>query len=486
MKVKEFFKSTAFKSLAVLTAIVIIAGALLAIFNDLLFVSTTERRNRDFKKIYGGNIEPVSSTLQEDKNKKDSFVPVKIDGDSVTESWLMSDGSYAIQTIGTGGYKEGTITVWTVFECSGSKANNNLEWKGIRLVKYSSDDKQSYIGRFTSADYEQFAKHNSELLEGKMFDAGIDVIKTGASAPFTMGALTRAVNCAVTYFKTEILGVAEEPIYDYQSWVDIDNSEIPVKDSVDLATKTISYKLVMKKNPPAPSFTVNVTVMNGVITAYTHEGDYATDDSYASKVDGTIKDYSYFIGKTKEDILAIVKEDGGKLASADLGSLTTGATRSTESFLYAAAFALCNVDTCLYATEYEDWITDKTVTAEGTSVSYVLTVKKNAPAPSFTVNVTVDATGITAFTHEGNYATDDSYAGKVDGTISGYSFFIGKTKEDILAIVKEDGGKLAPADLGSLTTGATRSTESFLYAAAYALTNYEVYLAKLTEGGSEA
>ena len=39
MTVKQFFKSAAFKSLTVLLAIVIVAGALLAIFNDLLKVT---------------------------------------------------------------------------------------------------------------------------------------------------------------------------------------------------------------------------------------------------------------------------------------------------------------------------------------------------------------------------------------------------------------------------------------------------------------
>ena len=42
MTAKEFFKSTAFKSLAVLIVIVLVAGALLAIFNDLLYVSDEE------------------------------------------------------------------------------------------------------------------------------------------------------------------------------------------------------------------------------------------------------------------------------------------------------------------------------------------------------------------------------------------------------------------------------------------------------------
>ena len=53
MTVKEFFKSNAFKSLAVLIAIVLVAGALLAIFNDTLYISDEERLNRTLSKIDG-------------------------------------------------------------------------------------------------------------------------------------------------------------------------------------------------------------------------------------------------------------------------------------------------------------------------------------------------------------------------------------------------------------------------------------------------
>ena len=58
MTVRQFFKSNAFKSLAVLIAIVLVAGGLLAIFNDLLYISDEERLNRILSSIYG---EPVTA-----------------------------------------------------------------------------------------------------------------------------------------------------------------------------------------------------------------------------------------------------------------------------------------------------------------------------------------------------------------------------------------------------------------------------------------
>ena len=66
MTVKQFFKSAAFKSLTVLLAIVIVAGALLAIFNDLLKVTDEEKFKRSLQKIYGGNAEVKTTILASD------------------------------------------------------------------------------------------------------------------------------------------------------------------------------------------------------------------------------------------------------------------------------------------------------------------------------------------------------------------------------------------------------------------------------------
>ncbi|MDE6274333.1 MAG: hypothetical protein K2L87_04725, partial [Clostridiales bacterium] len=195
MTVKQFFKSAAFKSLAVLLSIVIIAGALLAIFNDLLKVSDEEKFNRSLQKIYGGNAAVKTTVLASDAES------VKIDGHTVNQAYLMDDGNYLIQATGTGGWQNGTITVWVIMSCDGSKEANNLKWNGIERVVYESNDKQSYISRFTDEDYALFAAHNTDLTAGKLFGDGITVAKTGASSPFTFASLTGAVNAAVNYFK---------------------------------------------------------------------------------------------------------------------------------------------------------------------------------------------------------------------------------------------------------------------------------------------
>ena len=69
MTTKEFFKSNAFKSLAVLIAIVLVAGALLAVFNDLLYISEEERLNRTLSSIYGKEVTAETVELTDEEKQ---------------------------------------------------------------------------------------------------------------------------------------------------------------------------------------------------------------------------------------------------------------------------------------------------------------------------------------------------------------------------------------------------------------------------------
>ena len=53
MTVKQFFTSQAFKCIIVLLIIALVAGGLLAILNDVLFVTEEERTMRAIEKVYG-------------------------------------------------------------------------------------------------------------------------------------------------------------------------------------------------------------------------------------------------------------------------------------------------------------------------------------------------------------------------------------------------------------------------------------------------
>ncbi len=338
--VKQFFKSTAVKSVAVLLAIVVVCGGLLAVCNDLLFLTDEERLSRAIAKIYGGNAtvrELISLTPEES-----AFTEGAIE-----KAYLMSDGNYLLQARGNGGWQGGSITVWTVMDCEGSRANHDLRLVGVERVIYESNEKQSYISKFSQADYDLFTRHDGEVADGKSFGKEIDVVKTGESSPFTFGALTNAVNVALRFTRTTLVGEAPyEPLYAFEAWVNLEQCSF----TVDADTGTLDCLLTTAKNAPAPSFQVRMKVVNGVITSYAHTGSFATSQAYSDRVDGRVLDGSLFVGMDKEAIASLIKEDGGRFASGEFSftvdgaPLTTGATRSNESFLYAAAFALYNFD----------------------------------------------------------------------------------------------------------------------------------------------
>lgn len=337
MTAKKFFKSAAFKSVAALLIIVIAAGAILAVCNDLLFVSPLERRNRMFAKIYGGDVTEQETLLSDEA--PDVVYP---DG-TARQAYLMSDGSYIVQSTGTGGYSGGTITVWVIFECDGAE-DDGLTLTGIARVVYESNVKQSYISRFTEADYAQFTVHDGKIAEGLFFGDDIEVVKTGASAPFTFAALTNAVNVALRYLREEVIGTVERTAYRYEEYVNLND----VTAEVNAGEKEISYRIKTKGNSPAKAFEISVTVTNGAITDYKIVTNGSTNETYASYMPEEMKDGSYFIGKNKAQIEALLTGEGA-LAEGVYGPNPPkqSATRSVESCVRAAAFAVCNFERIL-------------------------------------------------------------------------------------------------------------------------------------------
>lgn len=330
MKGKTRFRGTVFYCVAVLLSIVALSGALLSVFHDLLTVTAEEKRDRMLKKLYGANVSVVETVLDGDKAYQ---------GGTAHQAYLMSDNSYAVQTTGNNGYSNGTVTVWTILSCTGRKADNNLVWTGIERVVYESSVNQSYIGRFTQTDYQLFAEHNDKVTEGLLFGSDIEIVKTGASAPSTFHALTNAVNTAITFFRETVLGAKEQETYQYQSYVNLKNSLITVNGT------SVEYRLFMKRNAETNSFSIDITVTDGKIAAYTAKKD-GTSEDYLQYVDSKLKDGSFFTeqgGMTKERIQELLGESGTVIS----GDLTAGATRSTEVYLRAAAFALLNYDKIL-------------------------------------------------------------------------------------------------------------------------------------------
>ena len=202
MTVKAFFKSNAFKSLAVLIAIVLVAGALLAICNDLLYISDEERLARSLSKIYGKEVTAEEIELTDEER---SYTYGTVDA----VYYIHDDGNYLFQTTGEGGYSNGTVTVWTIVTCTGTREEGNLALTGIEKVVYDSNEGQSYIGTLTDRFYAASAEQDALVAEGGYFTttAGSDDIYNIASgASGSSNAACNAVNTALACFRTVFMG----------------------------------------------------------------------------------------------------------------------------------------------------------------------------------------------------------------------------------------------------------------------------------------
>ena len=164
-KLKAFFQSNVFRCVTVLLAIVLVSGALLSVCNDLLFVSAEERFARTLAKIYGRQVE----TTQLSVSAEDA---VFAEG-TVNAAYLTDDGNYLIQSTGNGGYSGGTVTLWTVFSCEGSKEAHEEILAG---------------GKFTTAA------------------GGDDIYTLSAGASRSSAAIVNGVNTALAYFRAHVLG----------------------------------------------------------------------------------------------------------------------------------------------------------------------------------------------------------------------------------------------------------------------------------------
>lgn len=323
---KNFFKSAAFRSLCLLLGISLAAGGLLAVCNDLLYVSDAERLDRTLSKIYG---KPVTTTevALSDELKRNAYGNV----DTVR---LTADGNLLIKTTGVGGYNGGTVTVWTVLNCD---LEPDPKLNGVEKVVYESNAGQSFISKTTGL-YERFPLYNDRLKEGTLFTAdptadGIFLLATGAS--FSSAAACNAVNAALTYFQNAY-GSASP--YEFAEYIDLKNSTATVEN------QAVHYVLTVRGNSPARAFTISITVENQVIGDYKIEKDGSTTEKYSQKIPEEVKSGALFVGKSREQILMLL--DGGALSDAS-GILNTGATKSTESCVRAAAFAVLNYEKIL-------------------------------------------------------------------------------------------------------------------------------------------
>ncbi|MBS7304207.1 MAG: FMN-binding protein [Eubacteriales bacterium] len=194
MSVKSYSenKTTAVKSIVVLVLIAVVLGGLLAILNDILYVSDTERTMRVIKNFYDG----------QEKQYEVVDIPEDVrtnDFGTVDTVYLIEDGNYLIKTTGNEGFHGGTVTMWFLAEIDGG------EFIGFNKVKYAENAGQTLMSNFSDDYYNDYL--GDDVKNGFYTTKGGSNNKMMAGATYSSNAINNAVNsayCYIDYILTEV------------------------------------------------------------------------------------------------------------------------------------------------------------------------------------------------------------------------------------------------------------------------------------------
>ena len=471
--VKEFFKSTAFKCIYVLLAIVLVCGVLLAFCNDLFEVTAEEKLNRVLGNIYpDGNVEEIIFDADHETDLETEFEKGAVD-----QVYLMDDGNYLIHAYGTGGFG-GNVYMWVVVEMSDGAIS------GIGKTQIDKNDTtgETYLNKIPGAAFDFYSENYAD---GENFDVQ-DIKSEGLTggATMSMTGATNAVNTALEFVRTQLLGeviVPDEPS-PFEKFSYYSETYISDDTTVELAEDGTSVIFhITTGNIVTGASKVDITVSSeGVITDYTIVSEGTTaDDAYLDH----INDVTAYVGKKAADILPLLgtEGEGGFAPETSDSTLHGGATYTNFYYAYAAMFAASNyqngyvmaLENSVEYTQYID-MENTTVEVSGTDVIYHITTK-NIVTGASKVDITVNSEGvITGYTivSEGTTA-GDQYLPHVNDVTE----YVGKSAADILPLLGTAGeGGFAPETSDStLHGGATYTNFYYAYAAMFAASNYEVY-----------
>ena len=494
--VKQFFKSTAFKCIAVLVVIVLVCGVLLTICNALFKVTDEERLHRVLGSIYpDGQVEEIVYNESHPTELETSYSNGKI-----TAVYLMDDGNYLINASGTGGYK-GNVYCWVVVEMDGTTAI-----EGIGKVAIDRSDGETYLDRITAEDLEWFSDNYKDGENFVATDYSDNTLGTAASAWMTRLAITNSVNTALTFVRTQILDEEEpepEPVnpfaeFEYIQYIDGQQTTVELAEN----GTDVVFNIVAIPYTFTGEFKLSVTVnAEGVITAMTvpatpAEGNGSTM-GYEDRMDPDVLNGTLYIGKNAQQILALLSgtnkdsftyEDLVTVPSdqASSDTITSGATYSNFIVTYAAVFAASNYDkgyemALENAVVYTDYIDlDKTTfeTSGEDVIFHVVTANVEFTGASY-VDITVNSEGVivdyTITDDNATYGYDEHIAPAIlDG-----SMFETHTAEELIPLfgtaIGEDGSFNHQNTDEALQTGATYSNFYYVYAAVFAASNYETF-----------
>lgn len=323
MTAKQFFKSTAFKCIAVLLTIILVCGILLTVFNSLFYVTPQEKFDRAIKKIYGKSVQTEEIVITDD-------MTTKFSNSYVSEAYkVKDDGNYLIKSTGKQGFG-GDVTCWVVVRMDGDTV------AGAGNIAIDKASGESYVSKIDASELAQFSKiEYSEGFEYELGLGGKDYIATGAS--YTMRAISNAVNGAIEFVNVNVLG-GEAKVNPYEG--------LPHSEFIDQSTPTptvsgtiVTYDILTTSNGRAQPFTLTIKVdaveTVATVTQFKIETNGSTSDKYKDKMAAVEENIT---GKNLTEIEAYLALNDG---TAD-DVINTGATKSNVLCYEAAAFALAN------------------------------------------------------------------------------------------------------------------------------------------------
>lgn len=342
MKVKDFFKSTAFKCIAVLLGIVLICTVFLTICNSLFYVSDEERFERAINKIYG---KPVTTSQIDLEGQKTEYAYSTINSAYLVED----DGNYLVNVSGKQGHG-GDIVCWVVVAMKeGGKEIDGIykvEIGGVPSGEFTNKISAGDLARFT-ADYKdgvfyEYGFKNDGNQKGDMY------ISTGASE--SMRAISNAVNGALDFVKAYALGEVSLGYYEALGfdYIDYINQDVSLT-GYTVADGVVTYNITTLGNSPAGAFKLQITVgADKTIASYSVVANGSTAGYGNSMADVA----AAMTGKSLSEVEILIapamtdgKYDPSKEESGN--AINTGATKSNFLCYYAGAFALANYDKCI-------------------------------------------------------------------------------------------------------------------------------------------
>ncbi len=323
-KKQNFFKTTSFKCIAVLLAIVLVCGILLTVCNDLFEVTSQERLDRAIAKIYGYDMKveevEITETTQTTYTNTNGNATVLL-------AYKDENGDYLISSKGSGGFG-GTVTCWVLVD-----VENGDVIKVEKVVVNTSDGETllnsiNFLDKYAEISYYEGFTYSTDAglvtsgatmssrainnaVNGAVSFVNVvclgkedqtvveETLKTGATYSNTL--CVQAAMFAVANYDSCIAGNAVSDSFEYITYIDVANTSYTVDG------ETVTYTITTNDYVAATAFTLEITVgadkTVGAFEIKTNGSTYG----YESKMYDTSK----FVGLTLDELATLYGTTGG-------------------------------------------------------------------------------------------------------------------------------------------------------------------------------